>query len=76
MICEAMRSRPKEMGTRIGKFGEVAYSLNPSAMDRLLSLAYRIFPDSAAARGDREEVEEHVSFEQIAMATLTRGVHW
>jgi NAD(P)-dependent dehydrogenase (short-subunit alcohol dehydrogenase family)/thioester reductase-like protein len=75
MICEAMRSRPKQMGTRIGKFGEVAYSLNPSAVDRLLHLAYRVFPDSAAAKGQRE-AEEHVSFEQIAMATLTRGVHW
>jgi thioester reductase-like protein len=77
MICEAMRARPKQMGTRIGKFGEVAYSLNPSAVDRLLHLAYRVFPDSAAAQGQREaEIEERVSFEQIAMATLTRGVHW
>jgi thioester reductase-like protein len=76
MICEAMRSRPKQMGTRIGKFGEVAYSLNPSAVDRLLHLAYRVFPDSAASKGHQQETEEHVSFEQIAMATLTRGVHW
>ena len=44
-------------------------------MDRLLHLAYRVFPDSAAAKGQKD-VEEHVSFEQIAMATLTRGVHW
>src|SRR5271165_1102183 len=76
MICEAMRSRPKQMGTRIGKFGEVAYSLSPSAVDRLLHLAYRVFPDSAASKGHHHETEEHVSFEQIAMATLTRGVHW
>ncbi len=75
MICEALRARPKEMGTRLGKFGEVAYSLSPSMVDRLLHLAYRVFPDSAAAKGERD-VEEHVSFEQIAMATLTRGVHW
>jgi thioester reductase-like protein len=75
MICEAMRSRPKSMGTRIGKFGEVAYSLSPSMVDRLLHLAYRVFPDSAAAKG-QSDVEEHASFEQIAMATLTRGVHW
>jgi hypothetical protein len=75
MICEALRSRPKEMGTRIGKFGEVAYSLSPSMVDRLLHLAYRVFPDSAASKG-QHAVEEHVSFEQIAMATLTRGVHW
>jgi thioester reductase-like protein len=75
MICEALRSRPKHMGTRLGRFGEVAYTLSPSAVDRLLHLAYRVFPDSAAAKGQKD-VEEHVSFEQIAMATLTRGVHW
>ncbi len=75
MICEALRARPKEMGTWMGKFGEVAYSLSPSAVDRLLHLAYRVFPDSAASKG-HADVEERASFEQIAMATLTRGVHW
>jgi thioester reductase-like protein len=75
MICEALRARPKEMGTWMGKFGEVAYTLSPSAVDRLLHLAYRVFPDSAASKGHKD-LEEHVSFEQIAMATLTRGVHW
>ena len=75
MITEALRSRPKEMGTALGKFGEVLYSLSPSLVDRLLHLGYRVFPDSAAAKGQKD-VEEHVSFEQIAMATLTRGVHW
>ncbi|HEV7585365.1 MAG TPA: SDR family oxidoreductase [Solirubrobacteraceae bacterium] len=76
MICEAMRSRPKHMGTRLGTFGEIAYTLSPSAVDRLLHLAYRVFPDSAASKGQVEAVEEPVSFEQLAMATLTRGVHW
>jgi thioester reductase-like protein len=75
MICEALRGRPKEMGTWMGKFGEVAYTLSPSAVDRLLHLAYRVFPDSAASRG-QADLEERASFEQIAMATLTRGVHW
>jgi thioester reductase-like protein len=76
MICEAMRSRPKHMGTRLGTFGEIAYTLSPSAVDRLLHLAYRVFPDSAASKGQKDAGEEHVSFEQLAMATLTRGVHW
>jgi NAD(P)-dependent dehydrogenase (short-subunit alcohol dehydrogenase family) len=75
MICEALRARPKEMGTWMGKFGEVAYTLSPSAVDRLLHLAYRVFPDSAASKGHKD-IEERASFEQIAMATLTRGVHW
>ncbi len=75
MICEALRSRPKHMGTRLGTFGEVAYTLAPKAVDQLLHLAYRVFPDSAASKGE-QSVDERASFEQIAMATLTRGVHW
>jgi NAD(P)-dependent dehydrogenase (short-subunit alcohol dehydrogenase family) len=75
MICEALRSRPKHMGTRLGTAGEVAYALSPKAVDRILHLAYRVFPDSGAARGHKD-AEERASFEQIAMATLTRGVHW
>jgi NAD(P)-dependent dehydrogenase (short-subunit alcohol dehydrogenase family) len=75
MICEALRTRPKHMGTRLGTFGEVAYTLAPRAVDQLLHLAYRVFPDSAASKGHKD-TEERASFEQIAMATLTRGVHW
>ncbi len=75
MICEALRTRPKHMGTRLGTAGEVLYALSPKAVDRILHLAYRVFPDSGAARG-HHDVEERASFEQIAMATLTRGVHW
>jgi NAD(P)-dependent dehydrogenase (short-subunit alcohol dehydrogenase family) len=75
MICDALRTRPKHMGTRLGTLGEVAYALSPKAVDRILHLAYRVFPDSAASKGQKN-IEERASFEQIAMATLTRGVHW
>ncbi len=75
MICDALRTRPKHMGTRLGTVGEVAYTLSPKAVDRILHLAYRVFPDSAASKGHKD-VEERASFEQIAMASLTRGVHW
>ena len=51
LICEAIRSKPKQINTRLGTFGEVAYALAPKAVDQLLHLAYRVFPDSAAAKG-------------------------
>jgi NAD(P)-dependent dehydrogenase (short-subunit alcohol dehydrogenase family) len=76
MICEALRTRPKHMGTSLGTAGEVAYALAPEAVDRILHLAYRVFPDSAAARGEAAEAEERASLEQRAMANLMRGVHW
>jgi NAD(P)-dependent dehydrogenase (short-subunit alcohol dehydrogenase family) len=75
MICEALRTRPKHMGTTLGTTGEVLYALAPAAVDRILHLAYRVFPDSAASRGETGP-DERASLEQLAMANLMRGVHW
>ena len=58
MICEALRSRPKHMGTRLGTAGEIAYALSPKAVDRILHLAYRVFPDSAASKGQHAPEEQ------------------
>ena len=81
MICEAMRSKPKHIGTRLGTFGEVAYALQPKAVDQILHMAYKVFPDSARARGTPKEGEkpaeqEKASTEAVALAHLMRGVHW
>jgi NAD(P)-dependent dehydrogenase (short-subunit alcohol dehydrogenase family) len=75
IICEAIRSKPKQINTRLGTFGEVAYALAPKAVDQILHMAYKVFPDSAAAKGQKDP-NEKASVEQIAMANLMRGVHW
>jgi NAD(P)-dependent dehydrogenase (short-subunit alcohol dehydrogenase family)/thioester reductase-like protein len=75
LICEAIRAKPKHIGTRLGTFGEVAYALAPKAVDQILSTAYKVFPESAAARGEKDE-KEAASTEQVALAHLMRGVHW
>src|SRR4051794_22683078 len=75
LICEAIRSKPKQINTRLGTFGEVAYALAPKAVDQILHMAYKVFPDSAASRGDKDP-DEKASMEQIAMANLMKGVHW
>jgi len=75
MVCEAMRAKPKTINTRLGTFGEVAYTLAPKAVDQILHTAYKIFPDSAAAKGQKDEGEK-ASMEQVAMANLLKGVHW
>jgi short-subunit dehydrogenase len=75
LICEAIQAKPKHLGTRLGTFGEVAYTLFPKAVDQILSTAYKVFPDSAAAKGQKDP-EEHASTEQLALAHLMRGVHW
>jgi NAD(P)-dependent dehydrogenase (short-subunit alcohol dehydrogenase family) len=75
LICEAIRSKPKQINTRLGTFGEVAYALVPKAVDQILHMAYKVFPDSAAAKGEVDP-SEHASTEQVALAHLMRGVHW
>jgi NAD(P)-dependent dehydrogenase (short-subunit alcohol dehydrogenase family) len=75
LICEAIRARPKQINTRLGTFGEVAYALAPKAVDQILHTAYKVFPDSAAARGEKDP-DEKASMEQVAMANLMKGVHW
>jgi thioester reductase-like protein len=75
MITEALRSRPKHIGTRLGTFGEVSYALAPKAVDQILHMAYKVFPDSAAAKGEKDPSEK-ASVEQVAMANLMKGVHW
>ncbi len=75
LICEAIRAKPKQINTRLGTFGEVAYALVPKAVDQILSTAYKVFPDSAASKGEKN-IEERASTEQVALAHLMRGVHW
>jgi NAD(P)-dependent dehydrogenase (short-subunit alcohol dehydrogenase family) len=75
LICEAIRAKPKQINTRLGTFGEVAYALAPKAVDQILHLAYKVFPESAAARGEKDPAEK-ASGEATALAYLMRGVHW
>ena len=75
MITEAIRKKPKTINTRLGTFGEVSYALAPKAVDQILHAAYKVFPDSAAAKGEKDP-NERASMEQIAMANLMKGVHW
>jgi thioester reductase-like protein len=75
LICEAIRAKPKTINTRLGTFGEVLYTLAPKVVDQILHTAYKVFPDSAAAKGEKDPSEK-ASMEQIAMANLMKGVHW
>jgi NAD(P)-dependent dehydrogenase (short-subunit alcohol dehydrogenase family) len=82
MICDAMIRKPKKVATRLGNFGELLYSVAPKASDAILNTAYKLFPDSKAAKGPEKKEdgkpakEEELSTEGVAFAYLMRGVHW
>jgi thioester reductase-like protein len=77
LIVEAIRTRPKQINTRLGTAGEVLYALAPKAVDQILHMAYKVFPDSAASKGETDPARaEKANMEQIAMANIMKGVHW
>ncbi len=78
MITDAMITRPKKVATRLGNTGELLYAIAPKASDAILNTAYKLFPDSKAAKGEgaTKEIEKEASTEQVAFAHLMKGVHW
>ena len=78
MITDAMINKPKKVATRLGNFGELLYAVAPKASDAVLNTAYKLFPDSKAAKGEKgtKEIEKEASTEQVAFAHLMKGVHW
>jgi thioester reductase-like protein len=77
MVCGAMIDHPKKVATGLGNFGEVAYALAPKIVDQVLHMGYRMFPDSAAAKGEEPgKTGEQASSEGLAFAHLLKGVHW
>jgi NAD(P)-dependent dehydrogenase (short-subunit alcohol dehydrogenase family) len=82
MITQAMITKPKKVATRLGNFGELLYNVAPKASDAILNTAYKLFPESSAAKGKGKEdgkpaeKEQELSTEGVAFAYLMRGVHW
>ncbi len=82
MITNAMITKPKKVATRLGNFGELLYNVAPKASDAILNTAYKLFPESSAAKGKGKddgkpaEKEQELSTEGVAFAYLMRGVHW
>jgi len=74
LVTGAIIRRPKQVATRLGIFAQISYLLFPKAMELSMNTAFQMFPDSSAARGDKAAQE--ASTEQIALAQLTKGIHW
>jgi NAD(P)-dependent dehydrogenase (short-subunit alcohol dehydrogenase family) len=87
MITEAIIHRPKRIATPLGTLGQILYAINPRSIDYILNSAYKLFPDSSAAKGEKPRdrtassppvaaPDEEASREQVVFASLMRGIHW
>ena len=76
LLVQAMIEKPARITTRLGTFAAILNAVAPKAYEVVMSTAFELFPDSAAAKGERAGKEVAPSNEQIAFAALMRGVHW
>jgi len=78
LVVEAIVYKPVRIATRLGIFGEILHAVAPKATQIILNTAFRMFPDSPAAKGKKKEGEAEVELspEQMAFAQITQGIHW
>ena len=77
LVVRGIIEKPTRIATRLGIFSALLHAVAPKAYEVVMNTAFELFPDSVAAKGDGKGGEDRqASKEQIAFATLMRGVHW
>jgi hypothetical protein len=51
------------------------HAVAPKISEIVMNSAFRMFPDSSAAKGISED-QQKASQEQVAFASLMKGIHW
>jgi NAD(P)-dependent dehydrogenase (short-subunit alcohol dehydrogenase family) len=75
LIVQAIVYKPVRIATRLGIFMQVVHALAPRVAQITMNTTFRMFPDSSAAKGAKDE-KPKASADQIAMANLMRGIHF
>ncbi|MEY4516859.1 MAG: hypothetical protein RL180_1205 [Pseudomonadota bacterium] len=76
LVAQALLKRPKSIATNVGTFAAVSYALVPKFNDFVLSVGYRLFPSSTAARGEQGDKAAQATLAQRAFARLIPGEYW
>ena len=75
MIAQACISKPVRIATRLGITGQLLHALVPRVAQIGMNTTFRMFPDSAAAKGDKA-AKPQLSAEAVALQQLMRGIHF
>lgn len=77
IVCEALIHRPARLTTGLGTAAQLVEGLLPGFNTAFMSENFRMFPESAAARGIPESAPEfQPTAEATAFAALLRSIHW
>jgi hypothetical protein len=75
MIAQACITKPVRIATRMGMSGELLHAVAPRIAQIVMNTSFRMFPDSAAAKGDKS-AKPALSAEAVAMQQMMRGIHF
>ena len=75
MIAQACIAKPVRIATRMGVSGELLHAVAPRIAQIVMNTSFRMFPDSAAAKGDKS-AKPALSAEAVAMQQMMRGIHF
>ena len=75
LIVQACVDKPVRVATRLGIAVELLHAAVPRITQILMNTTFRMFPDSAAAKGEKGG-KATLSPEAIAMAQMMRGIHF
>ncbi len=75
MIAQACIFKPVRIATRLGILGQVMHALVPRVAQIGMNASFRMFPDSTAAKGDKNG-KPQLSAEAIALQQMMRGIHF
>lgn len=75
MICQACIRKPVRIATRLGITGELLHAVAPRIAQIVMNTSFRMFPDSAAAKGDKSG-KPQLSPEAAALQHMMQGIHF
>lgn len=75
-MVEAIVYRPARIATKLGVFGQVLHAVAPRVAQIIMNTTFRMFPESAAAKGQKEAPPVEPSPDMIALSNLMRGIHF
>jgi NAD(P)-dependent dehydrogenase (short-subunit alcohol dehydrogenase family) len=75
-VIRALVERPHEINTKTGNLGALAHTLAPRTAFRILNVAYQVFPDSSAARGESADADTERISAQKVLSQVLKGIHW
>ncbi|WP_326543948.1 SDR family oxidoreductase [Pseudorhodoferax sp.] len=75
MVAQACIAKPVRIATRMGIFGQMLHAAAPRVAQIVMNTSFRMFPDSAAAKGDKGG-KPQLSAEAVALQQMMRGIHF